>query len=557
MIHDGRPKSKSNGRIANEIVVAAAGLVFAFPALYVIWRNYTLGADFVTIASSPRVLAALKRSLYLALSVTATAAILATLLAWLVVRTDLYGRRFARGWLVLPLVFPSFLGAAAFIRTLSSGGLIDRVLHWQNLGSFGYNVRGFWGAWLILSLFTFPYVFLPVCARLERVSIAVEESARLLGDSALKIFFKIVWPQISSSVASGSMLVFLYTVSDYGAVQMMRYDTLTRAIAQNYLARPDVAFALSLLLLIVAVSAVALQRFFAETDTLSLTKNRVRSQSGSFRDSGRNDSDYRGRYLHYRLGRWRWPAFGFVSAVGFASVVAPMVSIIDWAARGVIQHRSGRPLSLTNERIFQATLNSVEISILGSFSAVLAVAPVAYLLARRRSSSASFAHLIIISGYAIPGILIALALRFWTLRAGTLGDLLYDSMPLFVAAYALRFGSLALGVLAASFASVPRVLFQASSLLGASRLRGAFKVGLPMVLPGVIAALGLVLLSVMKELPIALFISPLGYRTLAGRIFSSFEEAFVVEAGVMACILVAVSATLTWLLLIRRAQHRN
>jgi iron(III) transport system permease protein len=64
-----------------------------------------------------------------------------------------------------------------------------------------------------------------------------------------------------------------------------------------------------------------------------------------------------------------------------------------------------------------------------------------------------------------------------------------------------------------------------------------------------------VLLSVMKELPISLLVSPLGFSTLTTRIFSSFEDAFVAEAGIMAVVLVLLSSVLSWFLVLRRADH--
>jgi iron(III) transport system permease protein len=72
--------------------------------------------------------------------------------------------------------------------------------------------------------------------------------------------------------------------------------------------------------------------------------------------------------------------------------------------------------------------------------------------------------------------------------------------------------------------------------------------------PGLLAGAGLVLLSVMKELPISLLISPIGFSTLSTRIFLSIEDAFVAEAGIMAVVLVALSFVLTWFLVIRRAE---
>ena len=91
--------------------------------------------------------------------------------------------------------------------------------------------------------------------------------------------------------------------------------------------------------------------------------------------------------------------------------------------------------------------------------------------------------------------------------------------------------------------------------MGAGRTRRLLTVDLPNMAPGILAGAGLVLLSTMKELPISLLVSPLGFSTLATRIFTSFEEAFVAEAGIMAVVLVALSCLLTWLLVIRRADH--
>lgn len=556
MISAGRVRTLTTVRLtALKILVVTVGVAFAAPAGYVIWRNYTYDANFIELISSPRILGALERSLRLAVTVSISAALLGVGLAWLVTRTDIVMRRSATAILVLPLVYPSFLGAAAFQRTMSSGGLIDRALKTFDTAitstfgletsiaaaGFGYNVRGFWGAWLILTLFTYPYVFMPVAARLTRLSCASEESARLLGDNTAAILRKIVWPQIAPSTAAGTLLVFLYCISDYGAVQMMRYDTLTRAIAMNHLARPDMAFGLSLVLLVVAITVVIAQRRLLHISQNTRVERNETTSLGTPKTST------------YPLGKWRTPASAATALVALAAVGLPLIAIIEWAYRGVLRAQQGHHLSISTQRIFQATLNTAEISLLGAAATIVLVAPVARLRSRSQTRIGTATHTIIISGYAIPGILVALALRFWTLRASQIGDLLYDSMLLFVLAYALRFGSLALATLTISFSSVPRILKRAAATLGATPLRRFVTIDAALILPGVAAAFGLVLLSVMKELPIALFVSPLGYRTLAARIFTSFEEAFVAEAGIMACILVAISATLSWLLLIRRS----
>ena len=113
-------------------------------------------------------------------------------------RTDLRGRAVYRVLLPIPLVFPTFIGAAAFIRTLNPGGLAYRLLDSVGAGA-AIELRGFFGAWLVLTLFTYPYVYLPVAARLRRLPATLEESARVLGDTMGQAFRRVVLPQIPIS----------------------------------------------------------------------------------------------------------------------------------------------------------------------------------------------------------------------------------------------------------------------------------------------------------------------------------------------------------------------
>jgi iron(III) transport system permease protein len=187
---------------------------------------------------------------------------------------------------------------------------------------------------------------------------------------------------------------------------------------------------------------------------------------------------------------------------------------------------------------------------------VAAVLPIALLVGRYRSRSGSFSHAIVIGSFALPGILNALALRFWTLRSGFAGDILADSKALLIFAYVVRSGSLAMGITVVAVQSVPDRFHDVGATLGAGRMRRFRTIDLPLMAPGLLAAVGLVLLSTMKELPISLLIAPIGYQTLTIRIYSSFEELFVAEAGIMAVVLVAMSGVLSWFLVLRRAEHR-
>ncbi|MGH9252566.1 MAG: ABC transporter permease, partial [Acidimicrobiales bacterium] len=160
-------------------VCAVGGLLFAAPLLYLIWRNITGDEDLVDLYLSRATLVPLRNTLGLAVATSVSTAVVGTGLAWLTTRTDLPLRRLWAALAPLPLVFPSFVGALAFTAAVSRGGLLDSPLGW--LGVEAVRPEGFWGAWLVLTLFTTPYVLLPVAARLVALPPSLEESARLLG----------------------------------------------------------------------------------------------------------------------------------------------------------------------------------------------------------------------------------------------------------------------------------------------------------------------------------------------------------------------------------------
>ena len=114
----------ATGLITVAVVVAAA---FALPGGYVAWRVLTASGNPLGLLAERRTLDPLWRTVQLATLVAVAAAVLGTGLAWLAVRTDLPGRRFWRIALPLPLVYPSFVGAAAFISGLTPGGIVHDV----------------------------------------------------------------------------------------------------------------------------------------------------------------------------------------------------------------------------------------------------------------------------------------------------------------------------------------------------------------------------------------------------------------------------------------------
>ena len=174
------PASRADAAAAPRSLTALAvvlGGAFASPGLYIVWRALALRADLGELlreAWGPLV-----RTVQLALAVSIGTAVVGCSLAWLLVRTDVPLRRLWRTLVPLPLVFPSFVGAAAFLAGLAPDGVLRNALE-----IVGYHAprrfRGFGPSVLVLTTFTYPYVYLPVAARLASIpaTVAVGTAAK-------------------------------------------------------------------------------------------------------------------------------------------------------------------------------------------------------------------------------------------------------------------------------------------------------------------------------------------------------------------------------------------
>jgi iron(III) transport system permease protein len=506
------------------LVIAGA---FAGPLVYLVVRTAQEGDDAFAVLRSDSAFGPLSRTLLLAASTAAACAVLGTSLAWLVMRTDLPLRRLFRVLVALPLVIPSFVGAFVLIAAFAGGGLLDEVV-----GLDLPRVRGYWPAFVTLTILSYPYVYLPVAARLSSLPPSLEETARSLGRSPTQVFGSVVLPQTTGAIAAGALLVFLYVVSDFGAVSLLRYDTLTTRIESARLFDPPTALALGLLLAAVALVVVVSER--------GLARRRVHTEAVA---AGRQP-------LQAPLGAWKTPAVLFVTAVVAVALVIPVAVLTHWSLRGGDENSRGAGWS----DLWQPLLNTGGIAVVTAVIAVAVVLPVAYLTTRHRSRAGALANALVVAGFALPGLVIALAVVFWVLRAPLVGGL-YQTFPLLVFAYVVHFGAQAMRASQVAVSGVPRRMEDAARSLGSRRWRRLRTVDLPLMLPGLGAGAGLVLLSTMKELPATLLLAPTGFETLATRIWSATESAFFARAGIHALVLVALSGLLTWLLTIRRLER--
>lgn len=514
------------------LLASAAAVLFLAPLVYLVTRNLTEPNELTSAVFSRDSLSPLWQSLRLGAAVSLSAAVVGTALAWLTIRTDIPGRRIWQVICPLPLVLPSFIAASAIISAFGPGGMLESLLEPLGVNQLP-QVRNFWGAWFILTLITYPYVYLPVAARLAGLPASLEESARMLGRGNLKAFREVIWPQITGAVRAGALLVFLYTVSDFGAVTLLGQRVLTNRIYSSRLADQPLSLALSLILAITAIVIVTLERRTSRNDPTRLAPTNLRG----------------GRVP---LGPWRWAALAIPSFVLFISLIGPIAVLSWWTQKGIASGEAGfTSVGDGLGGLWEPTWNSVQVSIAAAIFATIIVLPIAWLTVRFKSRLSGTLNSIAIMGFALPGLVIALSLVFMALKVPGLNGL-YQTLPLLILAYVIRFGGQALRTSQVAVETLDPKIEEAARTLGAGRIRRLLRIELPVLLPGLSAGAGLVLLSTMKELPASLLVSPTGFETLSVRIWDATNEGFLSEAAIASLLLLAVCAVLTWVFILRQ-----
>ena len=470
----------------------AAAIAAVIPIGYLLFR-LGAGADRALVELvRPRTLELLFNTTLLVVSVTLTALVIGFLQAWLTTRTNLgFGALFAV-LATLPLAIPSYVMAFSFTATFPG-------------------VSGFWPSWLVMSLATSPYVFLAVSAALVRTDSSSEEVARTLGLSKWQVLRRVTWPQVRPAATASSLLVALYTLSEFGAIAILRFDTFTRAIYNAYRLSFDrtAAAALAVVLVMITLLVIWFERRY-RGDYLSVSAS---SQ----------------KRVRISLGKAR--PFAMLSLVAIAMLGAgvPLYSLVNWSIIG----SSTADLA----QILEALWGSVSLAVMAGASITVFALAIALWVVRYKTKLGAFVELSVWANHALPAIVVALALIF---VGANLVPWVYQTTALLLFSYLILFLPNALSTMATPIAQVPRSLEDVANSLGVKGNRSIFKVVLPIAAPGILAGAALVALTVLKELPATLLLRPTGTETLAVRLWSSTEELAFAQAAPYALLLVVL-----------------
>lgn len=471
----------------------------------------------------------LKNTLALMLGVGFMVTLLGVSLAWLTAVCEFPGRRWLDWALVLPLAIPTYVVAFVALGLMSYSGPV--LTTWRAL--FGADtwypdIRSTPGVILVMSAVLYPYVYMLARSAFLLQGRSLTDAARALGRGPWASFVQVILPMARPAIVAGMALALMEALADFGAVAVFNYDTFTTAIYKSWFGLFNLQAAAqlaSLLLLFVALALILEQQ----------ARGRGKVHQNSLKHHER-----------IRLtGAKAAAASVYCLLVLLIAFAVPVIQLVVWVVKTGLVALDTRFLRLVQHTFLLGVVSAVLVSLMALLVA----------FGQRAWSATWLTNLTRLTalGYALPGSVLAVGIMMvfafldrtflWPLLGGgsVSGQILVGSMAALVMAYGIRFFSVGLGPVQSGLERIRPQFQEVAHSLGHGQWQVIRRVYLPLLSPGLMTALILVLVDVMKEMPATLLLRPFGWDTLAIRVYEMTSEGEWQRAALPAFTLVLVS----------------
>ena len=444
---------------------------------------------------------------------------------WLIGACQFRGRATLSWLLMLPLASPAYIVAYVYTDLLEVSGPVQTTLRsWLSLGINDLQfppIRNLTGAAVLLSLVLYPYIYL-LCRNSFAGRSGVQfDAARVLGHGPFSAFFRVALPAARPAIVGGLALVLMETLADFGVVGYFSVPTFSTGIFRTWLGLgdPQAALKLASLMLLFVIVLVGLEE-----------SNR-RGAVDRSDIAGASQINLTGIRAFFAISACVLPI-----ALGF---VIPAVTLALYAAENVN--------AVTQAKFAQLALNSLSLAIAAGVGVTLIAWVLAYVKRLRPSPLTHGLIRISTLGYALPGILLAVALLkpvgafdHWLMEtwSGLSTPLLSGSLFLLLYAYVCRFLTVAYQSVDSGFAGISHVIDAAARTLGTTTSEMIRKIHFPLLRPSIFAACLLVFVDVMRELPATLILRPFNFDTLATQVYRLASDERLAEASGAALLIV-------------------
>ncbi len=463
-------------------------------------------------------------------------------LAWLTTLCEFPGRGFFDWALMLPLAVPAYVLAFVAIGIFDFSGPVQILMQrWFGNDFQLPDIRSTGGIITVMVLVLYPYVYMLARSAFLTQGRGTLEAARILGRGPWGAFFGVALPMARPAIVAGTSLALMETLADFGTVSVFNYDTFTTAIYKTWFGLFNLQAASQLSSLLLLFVALAL-----------LGESRLRGQA-RYHETSRSSIQNR-----FQLkGSLAWASTLLASAIFLTAFALPLLQLIAWSWEVVKDDLDSRYLGLLLHTL-----------ILGITAALLTIACALLLsFAKRGDNTSSTRNAVRIAtlGYALPGSVLAVGIMLtftgvdnfinalWRLFGlAAPGQLLGGSLFALLMAYLVRFLAVAHGPIDSGLGRIKPSISEAARSLGAHSGELLRRIYLPLLSPGLLTALLLVLVDVMKEMPATLLLRPFGWDTLAVRIYEMTSEGEWERAALPAVTLI-LAGLIPVILLVRRS----
>ena len=482
-------------------------LIVAVPILTVFASFFDPTGNYSAILKNTFLYEYIYNSLVLLIGVLILTFFIGVTCAYLVSFYNFPGVSFFRWALILSFAVPAYIYAYSLTAFFENYGTAFSIL--KNLfGESNYNsyipkFDGMLGAILSISSSLFGYVYVLTRASFHYQSQNLIELGKNLGFSKKKSFFKIILPSARPAIVAGLSLVAMETLSDFGSVSFFGISTLTTGIYNAWISFDDLALAnrLSFYLLIFILSLFILENY-----------SRKKAQYHTLIKSGikkRNSIDLNGKKAFL--------AFLFCATVFFISFLFPVIQMLYWTIN-FPKHLADldliKLLSNTMLLVFLSSFVLISLSFISNYGNRLA-----------RSKFLNILTTFSVSGYAIPGIILAVAfitfiswfdntvINFFGIK--TIKSIFIGSILGLILVYFIRFYSLASNGIKSSYLKISYSIDESAYLLGYSKFKTFTNIHIPFLKNSMLLVGVLITIEIIKELPITLIMRPFNFETFA------------------------------------------
>lgn len=493
-------------------------------------------------------LGALKNTLIAATVTMVLGTLIAFPLAWLVGRTNLFGKKFFRSLFVLTYMVPPYVGAMAWLRLLNPNvGTMNQFFRMIfGLGDTPgpLNIYTLGGLIWVLTTFYYPYAFITISRAMEKMDPSLEEASRISGASPLLTVFRVTLPMMTPSLIAGALLVFVAAMSCYGIPSIIGapgkvHTVTTRIIEYNGLGAQGISDATGLAVFLMALAILILYL----SDFVVARKQYITVSGKSTRP---NIVD---------LGKWRVPLTVLVSLFATIVVLIPFATILTTSFKIDVGKSLFDPENFTltqwqtifsRSETMSCLKNSLIFGVVTATVGIVVACTMSYLLQRTKIRGRKLPDFLITLGSGTPSVVIALGL-IMTMK-GDFGVNIYNTAYIMIVAYLIKYLMMGMRTVVSAMSQIHVSLEECSQISGASWTRTMLKITGPLIFPSIAAGWFLIFIPSFYELSMTTLLYSNSTKTIGFQLYEYWTFTSQPQSCAMAFGILMIVVVLNFLL---------